>query len=44
MPILYLFSIYRRTNSDIHPISHKLINLYNEDEKCLLRGTNWDLQ
>jgi len=35
------FFIYLRTNSDLCHLHHKLIDLYNRDEKCLLRGTNW---
>jgi hypothetical protein len=36
-----VFCIYRRTNSDLCHLQHKLIGFYNRDEKCLLRGTNW---
>ena len=36
-----LFCIYLRTNSDLCHLQHKLIGFYNQDEKCLLRGTNW---
>ena len=42
LPTLYLcLCIYLRTNSDFYPVQHKLIEFYNRDEKCLLRGTNW---
>ena len=37
----YVFCIYLRTNSDLCHLQHKLIGLYNRDEKCLLHGTNW---
>jgi hypothetical protein len=38
---LYVFCIYLRTNRDFCPVRLKLIGFYNQDEKCLLRGTNW---
>ena len=38
---IYVFCIYLRTNSDLCHLQHKLIGFYNQDEKCLLRGTNW---
>jgi hypothetical protein len=38
---IYVFSIYLRTNSDLYHLQHKLIEFYNRDEKCLLRGTDW---
>jgi hypothetical protein len=38
---IYVFSIYLRTSSDLCHLQHKLIGLYNREEKCLLRGTNW---
>ena len=38
---VYVFRIYLRTNSDVCPILHKPIGIYNRDEKCLLRGTDW---
>jgi hypothetical protein len=44
LPTLYVFCIYLRTNSDFFPIQHKLIGIYNRDEKCLLRGMNWVLK
>jgi len=30
-----------RTNSDLCHLQHNLIDFYNRDEKCLLRGTRW---
>jgi hypothetical protein len=41
LPALYFFCIYLRTISDFFPIQYKLIDFYNRDEKCLLRGTDW---
>ena len=38
---LRVFFIYRRTNSDLCHLQHKLFGFYNRDEKCLLRCTNW---
>ena len=38
---IYVFCIYLRTNSDLCHLQHKLIGFYNQDEKCLLCGTNW---
>jgi hypothetical protein len=38
-----VFCIYLKTNSDLCPVQHKLIGFYNQDEKCLLRGTDWSL-
>ena len=38
---VYVFCIYRRTNSDLCHLQHKLIGFYNRDEKCLQRGTDW---
>ena len=38
---IYVFCIYLRTNSELCHLQHKLSGLYNRDEKCLLRGTNW---
>ena len=38
---IYVFCIYLRTNSDLCHLHHKLIDFYNRDEKCLLRGKNW---
>jgi len=34
---IYVFCIYLRTNSDLCHLQHKLIGLYNRDEKCLQR-------
>jgi hypothetical protein len=28
-------------NCDVCPIQHKLIGIYNREEKCLQRGTDW---
>ena len=36
-----VFCIYLRTNSDLCHLQHKVIGFYNQDEKCLLQGTNW---
>jgi len=41
LPILCLFCIYLRTNSDLCHLQHKLIGFYNRDGKCLQRGTDW---
>ena len=30
-----------RTDSDLCHLQHKLIGFYKQDEKCLLRRTNW---
>jgi len=38
---IYVFCIYLRTNSDLCHLQHKLIGLYNRDEKCLQHGTDW---
>jgi hypothetical protein len=38
---MYVFCIYLRTNSDLCHLQHKLIGFYNQDEKCLQRGTDW---
>ena len=38
---IYVFCIFRRTNSDLCHLQHKLIAFYNPDEKCLQRGTDW---
>ena len=38
---IYEFCIYLRTNSDLCHLQHKLIGLYNRDEKCLQHGTEW---
>ena len=38
---IYVFCIYLRTNGDLCHLQHKLIGFYNQDEKCLQRGTDW---
>jgi hypothetical protein len=38
---IYVFCIYLRTNSDLCHLHHKLVGFYNQEEKCLQRGTNW---
>jgi hypothetical protein len=38
---VYVFCIYLRTKSDLCHLQHKLICFYNQDEKCLQRGTDW---
>ena len=38
---IYVFCVDLRTNSDYFPIQLKLTGLYNRDEVCLLRGTDW---
>ena len=37
---MYLY-VYLRTNSDLCHLQYKLNGLFNRDEKCLLRGTDW---
>jgi len=46
LPKLYLcvLYIYLRTNSDLCHLQHKLIGFYNQDGKCLQRGTDWDFK
>jgi hypothetical protein len=46
LPTLYLrvLFIYIRTNNDLCPVRHKLIEFYNRVGKCLLRGSNWDFK
>ena len=39
--IMYVFCIYLITNSEFCHLHHKLIGVYNRDEKCLQRGTDW---
>jgi hypothetical protein len=41
LPTLYLCIFIYLKDSDFCPIHHKLIDFYNREEKCLLRGTNW---
>ena len=36
-----VFCFYLGTNSDFHHLLHKLTGFYNQDEKCLQRGTDW---
>jgi hypothetical protein len=38
---IYVFCIYLRINSNLCHLYHKLIGVYNRDEKCLLRGMDW---
>jgi hypothetical protein len=35
-----MFCNYLRTNSDLCHLQHKLVGFYNQDEKCLQRGTD----
>jgi hypothetical protein len=39
LPTLYLCVLYLSENKQ--RLVHKLIGLYNWDEKCLQRGTDW---
>jgi len=42
LPTLYLCVLYLSENKQrLAFLQHKLIGLYNRDEKCLLRGTDW---
>jgi hypothetical protein len=42
LPTLYLYVIYLSQNKQrLLPHQTELIDFYNPDEKCLLRGTNW---
>ena len=42
LPTLHLCVLYlSENNCDLCHLYHKLIGFYNQDEKCLLRGTNW---
>ena len=42
LPTLYLCVLYlSETNSDLCHLQHKLVGFYNQDEKCLQRGTDW---
>jgi hypothetical protein len=43
-PCNYVFCIYLRTNSDLCHLQHKLVGVYNRDEKCSPRGTDWVLK
>jgi len=40
---IFVFCIYRRTNSDLYHLHHKLICFDNRDVKCLLRVRNGSL-
>jgi hypothetical protein len=45
MPTLYLYFVFIGEETAISsPIQHKLIGVYNRDEKCLQRGTDWALK
>jgi hypothetical protein len=37
---IYVFCVDLRTNSDLCHLHCELIGFYNQDKKCLLRGTN----
>jgi len=37
---LYLWVLYLSENKQCH-LQHKLIGFYNQEEKCLQRGTDW---
>jgi len=43
LPTLYLCVLYLSENksSDLCHLQHKLVGFYNQDEKCLQRGTDW---
>jgi hypothetical protein len=41
MLTLCLCVLYLSENSDLCHLQHKLIGFYNQDEKCLQRGTDW---
>ena len=43
MLILYLIGLCssQKKDSYFYSISHNLVDVYNRDEKCLLRGTKW---
>jgi len=36
-----VFFIYLKSNNDLCHLYHKQIGFYNQDEKYLLRGTDW---
>jgi len=38
---IFVICIYHKTNRELGHLQHKVIGLYNQDEKCLLRGTDW---
>jgi len=41
---IYVFWIYLIKNSDLCHLHRKLTGFYEGDEKCLLRGTDWDFK
>jgi hypothetical protein len=42
LPTLYLCVLYLSEHKQrLVPLQHKLIDFYNQDEKCLLRGMDW---
>jgi len=42
LPKLYLCVLYLSENKPrLVPLLHTLIGFYNQDEKCLQRGTDW---
>jgi len=41
LPTLYLCVLYLSENKKRLVSQHKVIGLYNRDEKCLQRGTDW---
>jgi hypothetical protein len=44
LPTLYVYlcvSYYPRIKSDLCHLQHKPYGFYNQDEKCLQRGTDW---
>ena len=42
LPALYLCVLYLSENKQgLCHLQHKLNGSYNQDEKCLLRGTDW---
>jgi hypothetical protein len=40
---IYVFCIYFRTNKALCHLHKEQIGVYNRDEKCLQRGTDWAL-
>jgi len=43
-PHIYMFSVVLGTNSDYFYVQRSLLGFYNEDEACLLHGTDWILK
>ena len=42
LPTLYLWVLYLTENKQrLVPLTTQTDSFYNQDEKCLLRGTNW---